>query len=209
MRIPGDEDESRVPGVWPAAILHALGRDSEIEHGLSRQPRRRYSADQLANGYGTVSRREPGPSARRQRPAWAIQSGHAFGGPDGHAARRARPTISARRRRSPTAGASATACSTCCRCSPHSPTRSTLNAVPRLFHSTLIAALTEWLCSVAPEGSTVAAGGGCLQNQVLVRGLRNSLSARGLHLVESRRLPPSDGGLALGQAWVAQQRCSG
>ena len=58
---------------------------------------------------------------------------------------------------------------------------------------------------MAPEGSTVAAGGGCLQNQVLVRGLHNSLSARGLHLVESRRLPPSDGGLALGQAWVAHQ----
>jgi hydrogenase maturation protein HypF len=74
-----------------------------------------------------------------------------------------------------------------------------------VFHSTLAVALAEWLCTVAPQGATVAAGGSCMQNQVLARGLRTHLSARGLHLIEARRIPPNDGGLSLGQAWVAQQ----
>ena len=74
-----------------------------------------------------------------------------------------------------------------------------------LFYATLVEALSEWLCAVAPAGSKVAAGGGCLQNQVLGRGLRTRLGEQGLHLIEARRMPPNDGGLALGQAWVAQQ----
>ncbi|MDR2450286.1 MAG: carbamoyltransferase HypF [Candidatus Accumulibacter sp.] len=75
-----------------------------------------------------------------------------------------------------------------------------------LFHATLAAALAEWLVSVAPPRATVAAGGGCLQNQVLGRALRAGLAAAGLRLLEARRIPPNDGGIALGQAWVAQHR---
>lgn len=78
-----------------------------------------------------------------------------------------------------------------------------------IFYATLAAALTEWLCAVAPQGSTIAAGGGCLQNQVLGRELRSRLDDRGMNLIEARRVPPNDGGLALGQAWVAQQYLSG
>ena len=74
-----------------------------------------------------------------------------------------------------------------------------------LFHATLVEALSEWLCSVAPANATVAAAGGCLQNQVLARGLRARLGDQGMHLIEARRVPSNDGGLALGQAWIAQQ----
>ena len=74
-----------------------------------------------------------------------------------------------------------------------------------VFYATTAAALTEWVCSVVPEGARIAAGGGCLQNQVFAGELRSRLSQRGLHLMEARRVPPSDGGLALGQAWVAQR----
>lgn len=73
-----------------------------------------------------------------------------------------------------------------------------------LFYATLAAALTEWLRSVAPAGSRVAGGGGCLQNQVLGRGLRTRLADAGLQLIEARRIPPNDGGISLGQAWIAQ-----
>jgi hydrogenase maturation protein HypF len=73
-----------------------------------------------------------------------------------------------------------------------------------LFHATLAAALTEWLVSAASPRATVAAGGGCLQNQVLGRALRAGLNKAGLRLLEARRIPPNDGGSALGQAWVAQ-----
>lgn len=73
-----------------------------------------------------------------------------------------------------------------------------------LFHATLVEALADWVHSAAPSGGTVAAGGGCLQNQVLGRGLRTKLANVGLKLIEARRIPPNDGGLALGQAWIAQ-----
>ena len=48
-----------------------------------------------------------------------------------------------------------------------------------------------------------------MQNQVLARALRADLLERGRHLIEARRIPPNDGGLSLGQAWVAQQYLQG
>ena len=74
-----------------------------------------------------------------------------------------------------------------------------------LFHSTLAAALADWFVHTGALGGPLAAGGGCLQNQVLGRLLRNRLNDLGLQLIEARRMPPNDGGLALGQAWVALQ----
>mgnify|MGYP000858893360 FL=1 len=72
-----------------------------------------------------------------------------------------------------------------------------------IFHATLAAALTDWVRLHAEPGSKVLGGGGCFLNQVLVRGLRSRLATHGLHLVEAQKLPPNDGGLSLGQAWVA------
>jgi hydrogenase maturation protein HypF len=74
-----------------------------------------------------------------------------------------------------------------------------------IFHATLIAALSDWVHAVAPADSTVVGSGGCFLNQILARGMRSRLGAHGLHLIEACRLPPNDGGLALGQAWVALQ----
>ena len=74
-----------------------------------------------------------------------------------------------------------------------------------IFHATLVAALTDWVCAIAPSGSKIVGSGGCFLNQVLARGLRARLGGRGLQLIEARRLPPNDGGLAVGQAWVALQ----
>jgi hydrogenase maturation protein HypF len=74
-----------------------------------------------------------------------------------------------------------------------------------LFHATLVAALSDWVSAVAPADSTIVGSGACFLDFVLARGLRSNLNARGLHLMEARRLPPNDGGLALGQAWVALQ----
>ena len=74
-----------------------------------------------------------------------------------------------------------------------------------IFHATLIAALADWVHLVAPADSTVVGSGGCFLNQILARGMRSRLGAHGLHLIEARRLPPNDGGLALGQAWIALQ----
>jgi len=78
-----------------------------------------------------------------------------------------------------------------------------------LFHATLAAALVDWLRVVAPGERAVAGSGGCFLNEVLVRALRSRLGAQGIQLIEARQVPPNDGGLAVGQAWVALQHLVG
>ena len=75
-----------------------------------------------------------------------------------------------------------------------------------LFHATVAAGLAEWaLVAVDREkGAKIAVGGGCAMNAVLMSALRRHLEARGVALLEARQAPPNDGGLALGQGWVAR-----
>ena len=74
-----------------------------------------------------------------------------------------------------------------------------------LFHATLARALADWAERAARrEGlTTVALGGGCFLNHILSRDLGRQLAERGLTVLEARQAPPNDGGLSLGQAWVA------
>ncbi|MCM8595535.1 carbamoyltransferase HypF [Accumulibacter sp.] len=74
-----------------------------------------------------------------------------------------------------------------------------------LFHATLAAAIADWLRVVAPDEKAVVASGGCFLNQMLLRGLRARLGAQGIQVIESHQVPPNDGGLSVGQAWVALQ----
>lgn len=76
-----------------------------------------------------------------------------------------------------------------------------------MFHATLAAALADWLrATVNPEKEAhILVGGGCAMNAVLMAALAAHLGAAGWRLVTARQAPPNDGGLALGQAWVARQ----
>ncbi|KFB66136.1 carbamoyltransferase HypF [Candidatus Accumulibacter vicinus] len=78
-----------------------------------------------------------------------------------------------------------------------------------LFHATLAAAIADWVRVLAPGEKAVVGSGGCFLNQVLVRGLRARLGAQGIKLVEARQVPPNDGGLSVGQAWIALQHLLG
>jgi len=74
-----------------------------------------------------------------------------------------------------------------------------------LFHATLSAALAQWSIGAARrEGvGIVALGGGCFMNGILSAALRGRLREAGMRVLEAEQAPPNDGGLALGQAWVA------
>src|SRR5574343_1300605 len=76
-----------------------------------------------------------------------------------------------------------------------------------LFRATLGAALADWALAVPgglPE-NRLAVGGGCAMNAVLMAALRSHLAVAGITPLEARQAPPNDGGLALGQAWLARR----
>jgi hydrogenase maturation protein HypF len=75
------------------------------------------------------------------------------------------------------------------------------------FHATLGAALADWIARTAERTGlrTIACGGGCFLNAIVARELRCALEACGLTMLEAAAVPPNDGGLSLGQAWVALQ----
>lgn len=77
-----------------------------------------------------------------------------------------------------------------------------------LFHGALIDGLTALACEMAYETRTkhVALSGGCLLNRVLAEGLMSEISKRGLTPLYPRQVPPNDGGLSLGQAWIAGRK---
>jgi hydrogenase maturation protein HypF len=69
------------------------------------------------------------------------------------------------------------------------------------FHTGLVAAAVAVAERVGLE--RVALTGGCFQNHVLAERLAASLRSRGHRALLHRRVPPNDGGLALGQVAVA------
>ncbi len=74
-----------------------------------------------------------------------------------------------------------------------------------LFHGTLADGIVAWARAAAiHEGlDTVALGGGCFVNRVLAEGVAGGLRAAGLRALLPVQSPAGDGGLSLGQAWIA------
>ncbi|WP_232220381.1 Kae1-like domain-containing protein [Legionella tunisiensis] len=74
-----------------------------------------------------------------------------------------------------------------------------------VFHGTLIAGLVGWIRSHVKRTSIkqVLLSGGCFLNQVLAEGLIKQLEQSGLKVYLPQQVPVNDGGISLGQAWLA------
>ncbi|WFU39747.1 carbamoyltransferase HypF [Bradyrhizobium sp. CB82] len=74
-----------------------------------------------------------------------------------------------------------------------------------LFHGTFAAACVDWIVRIARETGimTVALSGGCFLNAILSAEIERGCLAAGLTPLLPRQVPPNDGGLSLGQAWIA------
>ncbi len=69
------------------------------------------------------------------------------------------------------------------------------------FHDSLALAIADIAGRIGQK--TVVLSGGCFQNERLTEKTLTALKAAGLVPVRQERVPPNDGGLALGQAWWA------
>jgi hydrogenase maturation protein HypF len=69
----------------------------------------------------------------------------------------------------------------------------------------LVAALTDWVLQASDQSglTTLAWGGGCFLNALLTSHLRQNLAHHGIMVLAPSLTSPGDGGIALGQAWVA------
>ncbi len=72
------------------------------------------------------------------------------------------------------------------------------------FHATLVAMIVA--VAEAQRARTVVLAGGCFANRLLLAAATAALRLRNIEVLAARRLPPGDGGLALGQIWVAGQQ---
>lgn len=77
-----------------------------------------------------------------------------------------------------------------------------------VFHATLATALADWAAQACARSglNTVVLSGGCLANRLLDDTLFSGLIVQGLKVWRPAQYPCGDGGLSLGQAWVARQR---
>lgn len=75
-----------------------------------------------------------------------------------------------------------------------------------LFHGTVVSALVEWVTQTIEHYGLpprVLCGGGCFQNAVLAEAMIAGLAAHHIDCHLPIDAPANDGGIALGQAWVA------
>ena len=80
-----------------------------------------------------------------------------------------------------------------------------LSEISMKFHNTLIRLFTDVCKRIRRQtGYTqVALSGGVFQNSIMLSGLTDSLEAKGFEVLSHTRVPTNDGGIALGQAIVA------
>ena len=202
--LPGGDRAAREPWRMAASVLHLLGRGAEIRHRfhdpatsiVARMLERRINAPlstgagrlfdaaaallgvcEYASYEGQAAMMLEGLAARFG-PLKPLEAGYTIIG-DGELS--LLPTLDFLRTCPDPAGGAA------------------------LFHATLAAGLAAWVGRAVEQTGLrqVALSGGCFANGILREHVRVALEAQGVSVYGAAQVPPNDGGLSLGQAWVA------
>jgi hydrogenase maturation protein HypF len=82
--------------------------------------------------------------------------------------------------------------------------------VSQRFHATMAVVVQQMCARIRRQHGlgTVALSGGCFQNRLLLHLVVSALQADGFQVLRHHRVPPNDGGIALGQVAVAAHRLS-
>lgn len=205
--LPGGDRAAREPWRMAAAALQRLGRGDTIAARFAAQP----GAGSMAQLLASPRLAPPTSSAGRWFDAAAALAGlQPVARFEGQAAMRYEALAAAHGPVAPLAGGHRLADDGTLELLPLLAALADEPDAARaaaLFHATLAEALADWAAAAAArEGlRQVALGGGCFLNQVLIQALEPALRARGLDVLRALAVPPNDGGLSLGQAWVARQ----
>ena len=204
LMLPGGDMAAREPWRMAAAVLHALGRGVEIPERFAAEPAASMMATMLARGLNCPATSSAGRLFDAVAGLLDIKRRASF---EGQAAMLLEGLAARHGRVEPMTGGWRIENGVL----DMRPLLSSLSDADdkgyaaALFHATLAVALIDWVALAAERSGigTVVAAGGCLLNRLLMRDLSDGLHARGLRLATPRMLPPNDGGLSLGQAWVA------
>ena len=205
--LPGGDRAAREPWRMGAAVLHRLGRASEIETRFADRPGAATIRQMLERNTHCPATSSCGRWFDAAAGLLGIRPVMAF---EGQAAMLLEGLAAAHGPVAPLAGGWAPTADGGLSLMPLMEALADIDDAGRgaaLFQDTLAAALAEWVSAATEREKidTVALGGGCFLNRLLARDVSRRLVAAGLKVLEARQAPPNDGGLSLGQAWIALQ----
>ncbi|MCW8917385.1 MAG: carbamoyltransferase HypF [Gammaproteobacteria bacterium] len=208
--LPGGDRAAREPWRMAAAALHALGRGGEIADRFADHPEAALLAELLDRG----SHCPPTTSAGRLFDAAAALLGvSAIASYEGEAAMRLEGVAEGFETLTPMVDGYSLSGTTPLQLDflpllAHLAWETNRVRGAALFHATLIEGVSRWVEAASGQSGLreVVLAGGCFLNRLLSEGVAARLTTRGFTVHQARQAPPNDGGIALGQAWVAQQR---
>jgi hydrogenase maturation protein HypF len=205
--LPGGDRAAREPWRMGAAALHLLGRGGDIERRYADQAGAATIRQMLQRNTNCPTASSCGRWFDAAAGLLGIKPVMAF---EGQAAMLLEGLAAAHGPVEPMAGAWSIGADGTLSLLPLMAALADLDDAGRgaaLFQDTLAAALAEWVSAAAEREKmgTVALGGGCFLNRLLAANVGRRLAAAGLNVLEARQVPPNDGGLSLGQAWIALQ----
>ncbi|MGF1462683.1 MAG: carbamoyltransferase HypF [Maricaulaceae bacterium] len=202
---PGGDKAAQEPWRMAAAALHALGRGADIAARFPDQPGAELIAAMLARGVNAPMTSSAGRLFDTAAGLLGVRSVSRFEGEAAMAleglARSAEVLADGWRLTDDGTLDLRPLLAILVDCDPQTGAR--------LFHGTLAQALVAWaIDGLACDGLArcVALSGGCWQNKLLFETVRAGLTARGVEVFAPAQAPANDGGLSLGQAWVAGNR---